>query len=365
MNNSQKINIALLCGGKSGEHEVSIMSAHNVYNSLDKTKYNVTIIKIDKTGRWLPISKDSLIKKSGNINKTAEDGNGTFISIVPSDSCFQLTDKKDERIIFDVVIPVLHGPYGEDGSIQGLLKSINIPYVGAGVLGSAVGMDKDVMKRLLRDAGLPIGKFLTLRKHEKPISYIQIKKKLGSPVFIKPANLGSSVGVSRVDTKKEYENATAEAFKYDNKIIIEEYIKGREIECAILGNEEPIASIPGEITTNKSHHAFYSYEAKYLDKDGAGLIIPAPLTKKGTRTVRDLAIDVFTVLGCEGMARVDFFLTEDDKLIINEINTIPGFTSMSMYPKLWEASGVSNKKLIDTLIQLAIKRFETEQKLVT
>jgi D-alanine-D-alanine ligase len=232
------------------------------------------------------------------------------------------------------------------------------------VLGSAVGMDKDIMKRLLRDAGLPIGKFISLRKYEKPLSFSQIKNKLGSPVFIKPANLGSSVGVSRADTKKEYESALEKAFKYDNKIIIEEYINGKEIECAILGNEEPIASVPGEITPNKSHHTFYSYEAKYLDDNGAELIIPASLTKKQIRTVQDLAIKVFAVLCCEGMARVDFFLKEDGEFVINEINTIPGFTSMSMYPKLWEASGMSNKKIIDILIQLAIKRFEAEQNLV-
>ena len=365
MSNYKKINVALLCGGKSGEHEVSILSARNVYDSLDKTKYDVTIVGIDKMGRWLPVSENSLIDQSGGVNEITSDRNDTSVSIIPSSADLQFSDTGNERVPFDVVIPILHGPYGEDGSVQGLLKLASIPYVGAGVLGSAVGMDKDVMKRLLRDAGLPIGKFLVLYRHEKPLSFAQIKKELGLPVFIKPANLGSSVGVSRADTKKEYESATAEAFKYDNKIIIEEYINGREIECAILGNEEPIASIPGEIATNKSHHAFYSYEAKYLDEHGADLIIPAPLTKKQTRAVQDLAVKVFTALCGEGMARVDFFLMEDGEFVVNEINTIPGFTSISMYPKLWEASGVSNKKLIDTLIQLAIKRFQAEQKLVT
>lgn len=365
MNNSKRINVALLCGGKSGEHEVSLLSARNVYNSLEKNKYNVTIVGIDKMGHWLPVSENSLIEKSGGMSEITSDISDTSVSIIPSSANLQFSDTKHEQVPFDVVIPILHGPCGEDGSVQGLLKLANIPYVGAGVLGSAVGMDKDVMKRLLRDAGLPIGKFVTLYKHKKPLSFAQTKKNLGMPVFIKPANLGSSVGVSRADTKKEYENAVAEAFKYDNKIIIEEYIPGREIECAILGNEEPTASIPGEIATNKSHHAFYSYEAKYLDEHGADLIIPAPLTKKQTRAVQDLAVKVFTTLCCEGMARVDFFLTEDGEFVVNEINTIPGFTSISMYTKLWEASGVSNKKLIDTLIQLAIKRFKTEQKLVT
>lgn len=365
MNNSKRINVALLCGGKSGEHEISILSARNVYDSLDKTKYNVSVIGIDKSGRWLPISEKSLIEKSGDMSEITSDRADISVSIVPSSANLQFSDTGNERVSFDVVIPILHGPYGEDGSVQGLLKLANIPYVGAGVLGSAVGMDKDVMKRLLRDAGLPIGKFVTLCKHEKPLPYARIKRELGSPIFIKPANLGSSVGVSRVDTKKEYEKAVAEAFKYDNKIIIEEYINGREIECAILENEEPLASIPGEIATNKSHHAFYSYEAKYLDEHGADLIIPAPLTKIQTRSVQNLAVKVFTTLCCEGMARVDFFLTKDGEFVVNEINTIPGFTSVSMYPKLWEASGISNKKLIDTLIQLAIKRFKAEQKLVT
>jgi D-alanine-D-alanine ligase len=361
MNNSKKINVALLCGGKSREHEVSLLSARNVYDSLDKNKYNVTIVGIDKMGRWLLVSENSLIEKSGDMGEITPDISDTSVSIIPSSANLQFSDTKHEQTTFDVVIPILHGPYGEDGSVQGLLKLANIPYVGAGVLGSAVGMDKDVMKRLLRDAGLPISAFITLHEHEKPFSFAQIKKKLGLPVFIKPANLGSSVGVSRVETKKEYENAVVEAFKYDNKVIIEEYIPGREIECAILENEEPLASIPGEIATNKSHHAFYSFEAKYLDVHGADLIIPAPLTKKQTRAVQDLAIKVFTTLCCEGMARVDFFLTEDGTFVVNEINTIPGFTSVSMYPKLWEASGISNKKLIDTLIQLAIKRFEAEQ----
>jgi D-alanine-D-alanine ligase len=364
MNNLKKLNVALLCGGKSGEHEVSILSARNVYDSLDKIKYDVSIIGIDKVGRWFPVSESLLIEKSENMSEITSDESDVSISIVPSSASFQFSNHTNENVNFDVVIPVLHGPYGEDGSLQGLLKLANLPYVGAGILGSAVGMDKDVMKRLLRDAGLPIGKFVSLRKHEKPFSFSQIKNKLGLPVFIKPANLGSSVGVSRVDTKKEYENALAKAFKYDNKIIIEEYINGKEIECAILGNEEPIASVPGEITPNKSHHTFYSYEAKYLDDNGAELIIPASLAKKQIRTVQDLAIKVFAVLCCEGMARVDFFLKEDGEFVINEINTIPGFTSMSMYPKLWEASGISNKELIDKLIQLAIKRFEAEQNLV-
>lgn len=363
MKNSKRINVALLCGGKSGEHEVSILSARNVYDSLDKTKYNVSIIGIDKAGRWFSVSEKLFIEKSGNMSEITFDKSDMLVSITPSSANLQLSNIKDEGTAFDVVIPVLHGPYGEDGSVQGLLKLANLPYVGAGILGSAIGMDKDVMKRLLRDAGLPIGKFVSLRKHEKPFSFTQIKNKLGLPVFIKPANLGSSVGISRVDTKKEYENALTKAFKYDNKIIIEEYINGKEIEYAILGNEEPVASVPGEITPNKSHHTFYSYEAKYLDKDGAELIIPASLTKKQIHTVQDLAVKVFIVLCCEGMARVDFFLKEDGEFVVNEINTIPGFTSMSMYPKLWEASGISSSELIDTLIQLAIKRFNTEQNL--
>jgi D-alanine-D-alanine ligase len=261
----------------------------------------------------------------------------------------------------DVVFPVLHGPFGEDGTVQGLLKLANIAFVGAGVLGSAVGMDKDVMKRLLRDAGIPIARFIVVNGHSsEKISFDYAREQLGLPVFVKPANLGSSVGIHKVKNREEFEQAVDDAFNYDNKILIEECIHGREIECSVLGNANAIASVPGEILPR---HEFYSYEAKYLDENGAVLEVPAKLTPAISERIRELAIKVFSVLCCEGMARVDFFLRDGEDLIVNEINTIPGFTRISMYPKLWEASGISYSELIGRLIQLAIERFDREKRL--
>lgn len=268
----------------------------------------------------------------------------------------------DGRTCFgaDVVFPVLHGPFGEDGTVQGLLELVGVPYVGAGVLGSAAGMDKDVMKRLLKEAGLPVGDFLVFRKDDaSDISFESIKKTLRLPVFVKPANLGSSVGVSKVETEKELQQATEVAFQYDTKILIEALLHGREIECAVLGNCDPQASGVGEIIPA---HGFYSYEAKYVDADGAALVIPADLSQEVVEEIRHLAIKTFQVLECHGLGRVDFFLTEKG-VFVNEINTLPGFTSVSMYPKLWEVAGVSYSELLGRLIQLARERFATRQEL--
>ena len=319
--------IGILFGGKSAEHEISLLSANNVIEAIDKEKFEPVLIKIDKSGHW------------------------------------QMND------IFgcDVVFPILHGPFGEDGTIQGLLKMADIPFVGPGVLGSAVGMDKDVMKRLLRDAGIPIGDFIVLRSHDDKPSFSDIQCALActesnSPVFIKPANMGSSVGISKVRSEAEFTAALKEAFLYDTKIIIEEFIPGREIECAVLGNEDPIASIPGEIIPT---HDFYSYDAKYLDEKGAALEIPAKISEETKKRIQELAIKVFQVLGCEGLSRIDFFLKKNGTVIVNEINTMPGFTKVSMYPKMWEASGISYTDLITRLIELAAARFEKERKLKT
>jgi len=316
----KKIRLGVLFGGKSAEHEVSISSARNIIKALDADKYKITPIKINKNGKF---------------------------------------DLEILRNV-DVVFPVLHGPFGEDGSVQGLLKVAGVPYVGAGVLGSAVGMDKEIMKRLFRGAGLPIGKFVVKRPGEK-ISFQELKEALKLPMFIKPANMGSSVGVSKVRTESEFQRAVKEAFKFDNKIIIEEFIKGREMECAVLGNDRPKASKVGEIIANQE---FYSYNAKYID-DGYQIEIPAKIDKKTSQQIRELAVKVFQVLNCEGMGRVDFFVTKAGKVFVNEINTIPGFTNISMYPKLWEASSLPQAKLLDRLIELAIERFEKEKKLKT
>jgi D-alanine-D-alanine ligase len=257
------------------------------------------------------------------------------------------------------VFPILHGPLGEDGAVQGLLKLADVPFVGAGVLGSAVGMDKDVMKRLLRDAGLPVPKFLVFGRAQKP-DYAAVTQALGSPVFVKPANLGSSVGISKAKDEAGFHKAVAMAFRYDTKIVIEENIQAREIECAVLGNEAPQASIAGEIIPT---HEFYSYEAKYLDADGARLEIPAKIDAAIQKRVQELAVRTFQALNCEGMGRVDFFLTPAGELYVNEINTIPGFTKISMYPKLWEASGIGYTQLISRLIELAMDRFQHERTL--
>ena len=261
----------------------------------------------------------------------------------------------------DCIFPVLHGTNGEDGTVQGMLKLANIPFVGASVLGSAVGMDKDVMKRLLRDAGVPVCKFITLNYREK-ISFEKAKKELGMPLFIKPANMGSSVGINKVKNKSDFNKAIKEAFKFDVKVIIEEFINGREIECSVLGNDKPIASIPGEVIVKDE---FYSYNTKYINENGAIIQVPADLSKNIVKRIKDLSVKTFRVLNCEGLGRVDGFLTKSGKYYINEINTIPGFTSISMYPKLWEASGLTLPKLLDKLIDLAVERFEREKKLKT
>lgn len=316
----KKLKIGILFGGKSAEHEVSIVSAKNIIKALNKNKYQIFPIKINKNGNF-------------NLNALKK---------------------------VDLIFPVLHGPFGEDGSMQGLLKILNVPFVGPSVLGSAVGMDKDVMKRLFKEAGIQIGKFVTIRAGEK-ISFKEISKKLGLPMFIKPANMGSSIGIHKVKNEKEFLAGIKDAFKYDTKIVIEEFIDGREIECAVLGNEKPKASIPGEIISNAE---FYSYNSKYIDNKSV-CEIPAKLSKKTKKEIQNIAMKVFKTLNCEGMGRVDFFVQKNRKIIVNEINTIPGFTSISMYPKLWEASGLSLPDLLDELINLAIERFKREQKLKT
>ncbi|MFA6301002.1 MAG: D-alanine--D-alanine ligase family protein [Candidatus Paceibacterota bacterium] len=316
----KKLKIGVLFGGKSAEHEVSINSARNIIKALDKNKYQIVSIKINKDGKF----DFSVIKK------------------------------------VDVVFPVLHGPFGEDGSMQGLLKLAGVPFVGPSVLGSAVGMDKEITKRVLRDSGMPVGKFISFYKNDK-INFTKIKKELGLPLFIKPANMGSSVGINKARNEKEFKKAIKEAFKYDTKIIIEEFIDGREIECAVLGNEHPMASVPGEIIANQD---FYSYDAKYVDA-GSVAIIPAKITPKTKKKIQELAINTFQALNCEGMSRVDFFLKKNGLVVVNEINTIPGFTDISMYPKLWEASGIPVSKLLDRLIELAMERFNREKKLKT
>ena len=358
---NKKIRVGILFGGKSAEHEVSLQSAKNVIDAIDKDKYEVSLIGIDKTGRWLLPNKSQFLLNESDpklikLNRENEES----VALIPQ-SGGELTNLTNDTVhnSIDVVFPILHGPFGEDGTIQGLLKLSGVPFVGAGVLGSAVGMDKDVMKRLLRDAGIPIGNFLVFRDGED-IDFDAIVDKLGLPFFVKPANLGSSVGVNKVKDKQIFDDAIAEAFEYDTKILLEEYIDGRELECAVLGNQNPQASGVGEV---KPHQEFYSYNAKYIDEDGAKLTIPADIPDEVSEKIRELSIKTFKTLSCEGLGRVDFFLKKDGTILVNEINTIPGFTQISMYPQLWAAAGVSYPELITQLIELAIERFLREQKL--
>jgi D-alanine-D-alanine ligase len=356
-----KLRVAILFGGRSAEHEISIISARNIVAAMDEKKYEIIAIAIDKQGRWSYDQGARLLHDEHKRVMQFDDAQLT--AILPGAKQSSLIPLGGGSLGVDVVFPVLHGPFGEDGTVQGLLKLANLPFVGASVLGSAIGMDKDVMKRLLRDAGIPIGRFHVYdRSAGGQIKFSRIKKALRQPLFVKPANLGSSVGISKVASRPELEAAVKNAFRFDNKILIEEFIEGREIECSVLGNDDPIASLPGEIVTG---HSFYSYEAKYIDDQGSRLEIPAKLPRATVRSVQQIAIRTYKALCCDGMARVDFFVKTDGQVLVNEINTIPGFTQISMYPKMWEASGISYPKLIDRLIQLALQRFRQEQNLRT
>lgn len=364
---AKKIRVGILFGGQSAEHEVSLLSAKSVVEAMDKNRYDIVLLGINKSGEWflhedlqrclLNAHDPKLIQlqvAKENVTVVAKESGNPLVSLSGE------TANPPERPL-DVIFPVLHGPYGEDGTVQGLLKLANIPFVGAGVLSSAIAMDKDVMKRLFRDAGIPSPKFLTFHQHQrKDMDFDQIVATLGLPFFVKPANLGSSVGISKIKNKEEFDQKIDYAFEFDRKILVEEYIRGREIECSVLGNETPIASLPGELIPQ---HEFYSYDAKYIDENGALFEIPVQLPEEQVKAIQSLAIQAYQTLGCEGMGRVDMFLQPDGRILLNEINTIPGFTKISMYPKLWEASGLPYSKLIDQLIDLALDRFTKEKNL--
>jgi D-alanine-D-alanine ligase len=358
-----KKTVGILFGGKSAEHEVSLQSAKNVYEAIDRERYEPALIGIDKSGRWLLNDASRFLLNAEDPKRISLNPDGENVALAPQSGGLLTANLLSQGgLKLDVVFPILHGPFGEDGTVQGLLKLADIPFVGPGVLGSAAGMDKDVMKRLLRDSGIAIGKFLAVRSSEATPSFDLVTKTLGLPFFIKPANMGSSVGISKVHDEAEYLPAVTRAFQFDTKIIIEEFIPGRELECAVLGNENPAASVPGEVIPS---HEFYSYDAKYLDENGASLQIPARLPGQTAKRVQELAIQTFKALCCEGLSRVDFFLREDGELLVNEINTMPGFTKISMYPKLWEASGLSYTDLISKLIDLAFERYAKEKSLKT
>jgi D-alanine-D-alanine ligase len=360
-----KITVGLLFGGRSAEHEVSRASAANVLRALDPGKYDVVLIGLSKDGRWLMCD-------AGNGG-----GTGTAALVIPEDGTplalvpggkgqvlqFQVLQfvageqKGRAAPRIDVMFPVLHGPHGEDGTVQGALEIADVPYVGSSVMGSAAAMDKDVAKRLARDAGLPIVPFVTSSAHS-PVDYVTAVRAVGSTdLFVKPANLGSSVGISRARSAEEFANSCALAFRFDRKILVERCIdRAREIECSVLEDDKGTvrASTLGEIVP-ADRHGFYSYEAKYTDSSGAKLVIPADVSPAQTGRIQELAVQTFQLLGCEGMARVDFFL-KDEEIFVNEVNTLPGFTSISMYPKLWEASGLAQSDLMDILIAHALSR---------
>lgn len=354
---SAKLRLGLIIGGKSSEHEVSIASARNVFQALDRDRYDVVLIGIDRQGIWHLLDQE---KFPSEMNAEHLVGRLSLVSRVVLVGCgqghaaevFSLSQRcAVDRI--DLAFPLIHGENGEDGSLQGLLQIMNVPYVGAGVLGSSIGMDKDVSKRLLKEAGIPVPRFLVLRRGEG-CTLRQVEEQVGVPCFVKPANAGSSVGVSRAAGETELRESMELAFRFDNKILIEEAVQGREIETSVLGWEKPEASLSGEIVPH-SRHGFYSYDSKYKDPQGAELHVPARLDASLQRRIQDLAIEVFRVLCCHGMGRVDMFLTLDGRLLVNEINTIPGFTGISMYPKLWEASGLPAGRLLDRLIDTALE----------
>jgi D-alanine-D-alanine ligase len=356
--------VAVLFGGRSAEHEISCISARSVIDALDPDRTEVVPIGISRDGRWrrLP-GPPALPAETGRMPEVTE-GSGTAVELAGESGSSELVAADGSRQPIDVVFPVLHGPFGEDGTVQGLMELAGVPYVGAGVLGSAIGMDKDVQKRLFLQAGLPVGPFETV--HEKgweddPESVEASAEALGYPVFTKPATLGSSVGVTKVHDTGELAAGLANAFRYARVALIERSAEGaREIECAVLGNDEPVASVAGEIVPDG--HDFYDYEAKYLDEHGARLLIPADLKPEVLEEVQRLAVAAFRTIRCAGMARVDFFLLGEDELWLNELNTVPGFTSISMYPKLWEASGLAYGDLVQRLLDLAIERHEVERK---
>jgi len=331
-----KINVGLICGGQSPEHDISLFSVKNVEAAIDKNTFNYFTIQISKDGIW-SYNNEELYLAPGAGKK-----------------CLRYKNHADKYLELDIVFPILHGPNGEDGTIQGLFELCGIPYVGSNVLGSAINMDKDVSKRLLREAGIPVANFLVFYSHETDkLNYQHITSKIGSPFFMKPANTGSSLGVHKIKTEEQFNNALNEVFGYDEKIILEEFIQGREIECAVLGNTDLSVGTPGEIIP---HHEFYTYVAKYFDQNGATVEVPAKLAPNVVTEFQELSKRAFKILCCDGFARVDFFLTPQGKIFLNEINTIPGFTNISMYPKCWEASGLSYSELIGKLIHLGLEK---------
>jgi D-alanine-D-alanine ligase len=335
---NKRVRVAVLLGGRSSEHEISLASARSVLEALDPERYETVTVEIGRDGRW-------------ELGTGSEDGSVAETLPVPTSKVPATLGE------VDVVFPVLHGPFGEDGTVQGLLELAGVPYVGAGVLGSALAMDKDVFKAVMRDRGIPVTRNITLRQGQTP------KNPFGYPVFVKPARLGSSVGITKVNSEEELAPAVELAFQHDDKVLVEEFVPGVEVECGVLGNEKPIASLPGEIVSHGfSGVDWYDFSAKY-DEGGMDLIIPPRLPQETIERIQELSVRSFVAGECEGMARVDFFVRDDGEVLLNELNTIPGFTATSVYAELFEKSGIPYPELVDRLVQLALDRHERRSRL--
>lgn len=359
----KKMRVAIVFGGQSAEHEVSLQSARNIVEALDREKFNPVLIGIDKKGKWHLSDDSHYLLNQDRPESIALHQTNREVALAPGRKCDQWLEVQTGKLMqqIDVVFPIAHGSFGEDGSLQGLLKMAGLPFVGSDVLGSAVCMDKAVAKQLLHGAGLPVTPYVALGRAEAAqTSFSEISGRLGLPVFVKPANLGSSVGVSKVATQEEYSAALELAFSYDHKVLVECAIQGREIECAVMGNDGPIASGCGEIVVRSG---FYSYDVKYIDENAASVVVPAEIEWEASERIRKLAVLAFCVLQCAGLARVDFFLKDNGEVLINEVNTLPGFTNISMFPALWREAGMSYQDLITRLIELAIERHQRDSML--
>lgn len=353
------VRVAIIFGGKSAEYEVSLKSASHIFNATDKKRFVPVLLGVDKSGKWFYNSSfytTEFVDLVGNdyfagACRVYLSAAGGFVNVVSEDENKVLAS-------FDVAFPIIHGTFGEDGTLQGVLKSLDIPFVGPDVLASSIAMDKDVTKRLLKAAGVPVAKSYTLYKQRAAAhGFEEIVADLGLPLFVKPANAGSSVGVSKVTSREEYDVALSVAFRFDNKILVEEAVIGKELECGVLGNEELSVSDVGEIVATEE---FYSYDAKYISANGAVLQVPAKIDAEVAAEIRRLAVESCKAIGCEGMARVDFLLSHKHKLVLNEINTLPGFTEISMYPKVWESAGMVETELITELVSLAVQGYKRD-----
>ena len=351
---SGRVRVAVIAGGRSSEHAISVESARSVLAALDPERYETSVVEIGRNGRWeladgvRPVGSDPASRELGS--------DPTGLAPSPTETLPVVAARAPAKVLgeVDVVLPILHGPFGEDGTVQGLLELADVPYVGAGVAASALCMDKDLFKAVLRDRGIPVARNVTVRNGDAP------SHDFSYPVFVKPARLGSSVGISKVSDENALEQAIALARRHDDKVLIEEFVAGTEVECGVLGNRDPIASVVGEIV---AHAEWYDYSAKY-DEGGMDLVIPARISAEADRRVRELAVESFIATECEGMARIDLFVRPDGEVVVNEINTIPGFTSTSVYAKLFEASGIPYAELLDRLIELALERHERRSRLV-